>query len=34
MADIKFLNLFRFIKIQCLDVSEVSVYDLDILRST
>ena len=33
MADVKFRNLFRFIKILYLDVSKVSVHDLDILRS-
>ena len=33
MADIKFRNLFSFIKIRCSDVSEVSVHDLDIQRS-
>ena len=33
MADIKFRNLSRFIKILCLYVSEVFVHDSDILRS-
>ena len=33
MANIKFRNLSRFIKILCLDVSEVSVHDSDFLRS-
>ena len=32
MAYIKFRNLSSFIKILCLDVSEVSVHDSDILR--
>ena len=34
MADIKFRNLSSFVKILGLDVSEVSVYDSDIVRST
>ena len=33
MAEIKFRNLCSFIKILCLDVSEVSVHNSDILRS-
>ena len=33
MAEIKFQNLPSFVKILCLDVSEVSVYDSDILQA-